>query len=667
MLMKGGGVMVRALCRLMNVVWRREVVPAEWKKGQIVPIFKGGVVSKLGDYRGITLLSVVSKAMESVVMQRVSKWMEQGGKLSDEQGGFRAKRGTVDLIWLVSEVLQRRRERKVSTFACFVDVQKAYDTVWQEGLWKRLSDLGVKGKVWRLLREWYGDTRSVVLVEGVETREFALRQGVKQGAVLSPVLYAVFVDGVVAEMKRRGLGVEEGGVWVGVLLYADDMALMARSREELQQMMEVVVQYSQQWRFRLNAAKTKVMVVGEKKMDKEARAGQVWKLGGATVEEVKVFKYLGVELRADGRWTDVAKRLGDKAAAVASLLLGVGGACDRMGMGLRRRLWQCMGVPGMQYGVEVWDANQGEGEKLEKVQREAGRRVLGCSSRMSDEVVRGELGWLTARGRRDELRLRYLGRLLRMPVTRGVRQFLVVRTQDLEEGLGCGKGWCAQVAGLVEKYGLAQECKAGAGMKAAMWNKAVQAAVLKKEEEVWREAMAGKASLELYRRVKEGLWLEQYVDGGVKARKSAVLRTNLRGGCSELEVQVGKHMGLERQERVCRVCSGGVVEDEEHFLLNCPALQKPRASMWTFLQSQLADVRLERDSDTPVWPLVEAMTDREKVDLLLGASPAGWPGDALDQATQRAVWDLWRARKALVVSGGDRDVGRRGGIRATVL
>jgi hypothetical protein len=313
--------------------------------------------------------------------------------------------------------------------------------------------------------------------------------------------------------------------------------------------------------------------------------------------------------------------------------------------------------------VEVWDANQGEGEKLEKVQREAGRRVLGCSSRLSDEVVRGELGWLTARGRRDELRLRYLGRLLRMPVERGVKRFLLVRSQDLEEGLGCGKGWCAQVAGLVEKYGLEQECKAGAGMKAADWNRAVQQAVESKEEELWRESMESKSSLELYRRVKEGLWLEPYVDGGVKARKSAVLRTNLRGGCSELEVQVGKHMGLDRQERLCRVCGGGVVEDEEHFLLNCPALLLPRASMWETIQAQLVDVRVRSAGATvPVWPLVVALPDRGKADLLLGATPAGWEGDdalnAVDRASQQAVWDLWRARKALLAPGGRGHLGQ---------
>jgi hypothetical protein len=421
-------------------------------------------------------------------------------------------------------------------------------------------------------------------------------------------------------------------------------------------MMAVVVEYSQRWRFRLNAAKTKVLVVGEKKQQRAAREGQAWTLGGAAVEEVAVFKYLGVELRADGRWKDVVERLSSKAAAVASMLLGVGGACDRMGMGQRRRLWQCLGVPGMQYGAEVWVANKGEGEKMELVQRQAGRRVLGCSSRLSDEAVRGELGWLSVRGRSDELRLRFLGRLMRMSASRAVKQFLLVRTQDLEDGLGCGKGWCAKVAQLVERYQLQQECAAGAKMKAAEWNAAVREAVEAKEEEEWRAAVEASAGLEFYSRLKERLELEKYVDGGVRARKGAVLRTNLRGGCSELQVQVGKYEGTAREERLCRVCgSGEMVEDEGHFLLYCPALREPRAAMWTRIRGQLETCVMAGSGAPSAWAVVEAMPDRDKVSLLLGAPPAGWShgaADLADRVSLQAVWDLWQARKAVLARSG---------------
>jgi hypothetical protein len=649
MLKRGGEAMVAALHKLLAVVWKEEKVPVEWRKGQVVPLFKGGDASDLGDYRGITLLSVVSKMLESIVNRRVCGWLEKNGGLSDEQGGFRAGRGTADLVWLVHEVVQRRKERRQTTFACFIDVQKAYDTVWQAGMFKRLRDVGVRGKVWRLLKWWYSETESVVLVDGEETRPFKLRQGVKQGSVLSPVLYAVFLDGVVAELKQRGLGVVVEGVWMGAALYADDTVLLAASREELVEMMAVVEEYSRRWRFRVNAAKTKVMVFGEKKAVRaEAAKQRAWRMGGGVVEEVEVFKYLGVELALNGKWTVVGERLRKKGEAVGNLLTGLGGVCQGMGMRMKRRLWEVLGVPVMGYGSEVWEVGKGEAEKMEKVQRRVGRQVLGCSQLVADVVVRGELGWVQLKARRDEMKLRFLGRLLRMDEKRAVRKMLAIRLADANQK-GGSSAWCVQVAGLVEAYGLVETSRM-AGERSAKaaeaWKKAVHGAVWSEEERAWRQGVVARPKLERYARVKQELALERFVDGAVGERKSAALKVRLRGGGTTLEVEQGKYSQLERSERVCKVCSSGEVEDEEHFLLRCRPLEKEREEMWASTK-----VAVEECGGGSVWKEFEQLEGREKVDVMLSGEwqrceEAVW--DALERGTRHGVWRLWRARKAIL-------------------
>jgi hypothetical protein len=409
-------------------------------------------------------------------------------------------------------------------------------------------------------------------------------------------------------------------------------------------MMAAVVEYSQRWRFGLNAGKTKVMVVGESQKERDGRAGLEWMLGGAKVEEVEAFKYLGVELRQDGKLTDVAKRLGNKADAVASMLLGMGGACERMGMGLRRRLWQALGAPVMQYGTEVWHPGKGEMAQLEMVQRQAGRRVLGCGTRMSDEVVRGELGWWTVRGRQAEAKLRFLGRLLAMPETRVVRRLLAVRAADLEQGLGCGKGWCARTAALLDYYGLLAAC---GSVALQVWNQMVRKAVQAKEEEEWRAAMVGKPSLEQYRRVKTGLELEPLADGGVEEWRSCGLLVKLRGAGSDLEVEAGKQWGLERQDRVCKVCGSGAVGDVHHFLLDCAPLAASRAGLWETLGLHLAAC----DGGPAVWRVVAALQRDARLDVMLGKRDPDWPGDVvvmLDRGLRRGIWDMWRCRKRLL-------------------
>lgn len=114
---------------LFGVFWKLEMQPLDWKKGAIFPIYKKGNVMDIGNYRGITLLSVVGKMMETLVNRRVYNWMEDKCKLSDEQGGFRKFRGCEDLIFLLQEVLQRSKELDKPTYMCFIDVTKAYDTV----------------------------------------------------------------------------------------------------------------------------------------------------------------------------------------------------------------------------------------------------------------------------------------------------------------------------------------------------------------------------------------------------------------------------------------------------------------------------------------------------------------------------------------------------------
>jgi hypothetical protein len=305
--------MKEVLIFLFKIVWKMEQVPEDWKRGAIFPIFKKGNVMDLGNYRGITLLSVVAKMMEAIVNKRLAGWIEKEKRLSDEQGGFRGGRGCEDLIFLLTASLEWQRQMGRPTFMCFIDVTKAYDTVWQDGLWKKLWDVGVFGKVWRFIRGWYQGMTSTVLVDGKMTREFEVKQGVKQGAVLSPLLYAIFVDDVVEEMKRLGLGVVVNGIWVGVMLYADDMALLARSAQELQSMINVVVEFSNRWRFVLSGKKSEVMIVGAK-----VRESDVWRMGGVVLKVVKEFKYLGVEIQRNGKWTTVCKRLCEKAEKKSS-------------------------------------------------------------------------------------------------------------------------------------------------------------------------------------------------------------------------------------------------------------------------------------------------------------------------------------------------------------
>lgn len=163
-------------------------------------------------------------------------------------------------MFVLTEIL-RNRGSHVTTYTAFIDVKKAYDTVWRDGLWKRLGDEGVRGKLWRVVRNMYNVVQSAVLVGDEQTEWFELNTGVRQGCVMSPILFSLFINGLAREINEKTVGIAVGERRVRLLLYADDIVLLAETAKDLQNMLDVVTAYSKRWRFRVNPKKGKSEVM----------------------------------------------------------------------------------------------------------------------------------------------------------------------------------------------------------------------------------------------------------------------------------------------------------------------------------------------------------------------------------------------------------------------
>jgi len=237
-LKKGGDQVTNAVFALCSKVWRTEILPTDWTRGIIFPILKDGDERDTSNYRGITLLSIVGKVYAHVINARLMSWCEKHDILVEEQGGFRPHRGCPDQLFSLVEILQNRREQ--GTYCCFIDVKKAFDRVFRAGLWKRIADVGIKGKMWRVLNSFYSTVESCVRVDGFLTDWFRLDTGVRQGCVLSPLLYALFINGLVKELNSMNQGVKVGlrVKRLGTLLYADDIVLLAEDAQSLQRMLD---------------------------------------------------------------------------------------------------------------------------------------------------------------------------------------------------------------------------------------------------------------------------------------------------------------------------------------------------------------------------------------------------------------------------------------------
>ena len=167
--------------------------------------------------------------------------------------------------------------------------------MWHDGLWIKLWDMGVKGRMWRVIKNMYEASRSAILLEREKSAAFRVEQCVAQGCSLSPILFSVFINGLLKDVEEAGLGIEiSSGKRMGGMLFADDFVGVSESRESLQKLIDVVYRYCNRWRLKANVGKSTVMVFSKDRV--EGR----WKWGEHELPKVSNYCYLGIDFASNG-------------------------------------------------------------------------------------------------------------------------------------------------------------------------------------------------------------------------------------------------------------------------------------------------------------------------------------------------------------------------------
>ena len=207
-----------------------------------LPLFKGRLKNpeSFDSYRAIAGASQLLKLFEYVVL------MVWGDSLETDtmQFGFKAGVSTTQCTWLVNEVTTYFMRRGTAVTACLLDCSKAFDKVKFDKLFSKLIAKGIPAIVVRVLVFIYEEQTGWVRLGGKTSATFGITNGTRQGSVLSPVLFSVYLDDLLKELRALQLGCHIGGYWLGACGYADDLILMAPCRDVLQRMLTVCEQYA---------------------------------------------------------------------------------------------------------------------------------------------------------------------------------------------------------------------------------------------------------------------------------------------------------------------------------------------------------------------------------------------------------------------------------------
>jgi len=402
-----------------------------------------------------------------------------------------------------------------------------------------------------------------------------------------------FINGLAEVLKRVG-GARYRDIEVSLLLFADDIVLVAESASDLQLMLNVVDEYSKLFRFRVNRGKSNVMIFENKREGNRAETILKFYLGQGELEIVARYKYLGLLVDKNFTWKEHVESLIGKTQKKMKAIFGLG-----VGRGLSVRAlmrgWEVLVRPLLEFSCEIWGGKVWN--QLESLQHEMGRRVLGVSRLTARQVIQGELGLQRLRARRAFLRIRFWSKLVKMSEDRLVKRIYLARREDFMRGGKRDRGnWCYATWRSLVDLGLEHVWESQNFGSRKDWEGVVKATIQDKEEKFWLHEMTKKPKLRLYRTLKANLCRENFLME--MKREDYRHLVMLRGGTNSLEIEKGRWKKKEIEERTCMVCLSECVEDEEHFLLACPMYVRERARMFEEIRNRCQiDIENEESRD----------------------------------------------------------------------
>ena len=435
-MLKLSGTMLKWLHRVIVAVWESGKAPVEWKRALLVALYKGKGGRKVRDsYRGISLLSIPGKVYVLVILAKISSHID--AQLLDNQSAFRKGRGLTDALFTIRQVISKSVAFDQPLFMAFVDLRKAYDSVPRDTLWRILHVYGVHTKLIELLMDLHTGTQAAVRMGGVVSEWFDVHGGVRQGCVIAPLLFNIYMDFVVRQAMAQmpeGCGVklayhadgklERDGCGSGgcvellsVLLYADDMVLLSPSREELVVMLQVMDKVAASLGLRINASKTEILSIDKdwKEGDVPVQQGPEVVISEGVVKEVSQFKYLGSVLVTDGRLDVELNIRRGKAVGRFKQFEKMWGT-KHLSLATKVKCYKAYVLPILLFGSECWSLTKVQSQKLERVQSSCLRSILGVrlSDRHTNEHIRKSCGVATLSAYITANRLRWLGHVGRM-------------------------------------------------------------------------------------------------------------------------------------------------------------------------------------------------------------------------------------------------------------
>ena len=262
-----------------------------WKIGNVIPIFKKGDKQLIKNYRPISLLPICGKMFEKIIFNNLYNYLNGNNLITKNQSDFRPGDSTTNqLLYLVNEIHKTFDDpRCLEIRAVFLDISKAFEKVWHDGLLFKLNKNGISGSLLKLFEDYLHDRKQRVVLNGFYSDYPPIESRVPQGSVLGPLLFLVYINDLERNIKSN------------VKFFPDDTMLFSlikdpvTSANDLNHDLDMIYQWAHQWKMEFNPAPTKQATEILFSCKKSANHPQLI-FNGSAVVQVNEQTHLGLTL-----------------------------------------------------------------------------------------------------------------------------------------------------------------------------------------------------------------------------------------------------------------------------------------------------------------------------------------------------------------------------------
>ena len=277
---------------LFNGLLTHSYLPYEFLCGTISPVLKdpNGDTTLSSNYRPVTLGPIISQLFEYALYNKFKKYL-----LSDDlQFGFKKSHSSAHAIFVLKSCIDYYTSHGSKVLVCFLDCSKAFDTISHYGIFMKLIERRVPLCFLKLVIYLYLNMQSRCSWRGSHSEYFDVSSGTKQGGVISPRIFTIYMDDLISRLRKSGIGCHYINLFIACILYADDLCIMAPSRGAMQKLLNICEEYCKEFCLSFNVNKSKILFFGN---FRDCHIADLV-LDKRTIEVVNEWKYLGVTVIA---------------------------------------------------------------------------------------------------------------------------------------------------------------------------------------------------------------------------------------------------------------------------------------------------------------------------------------------------------------------------------